>query len=150
MNKNAQMWVKALRSGQFKQDRCRLQTKNGYCCLGVACEVFEACTGRILPRNEKGILNDKVLARRFSIVQEWLGLKSPSGSFVDKNDLRSLTWLNDTGAPFWKIADIIEANQRELFHEEEKTHMPLARMSSSYTTESMGLSNALENVAEVS
>lgn len=41
-------WVKALRSGKFRQTKGKLGTKTkckngqyGYCCLGVACEVGE-------------------------------------------------------------------------------------------------------------
>jgi hypothetical protein len=40
------LWVKALESGQYKQTRATLHDKNGYCCLGVACEVFKKATGR--------------------------------------------------------------------------------------------------------
>src|SRR5437868_3244044 len=33
-------WVKALRSGRYKQGRCKLRsTDNTYCCLGVLCQV---------------------------------------------------------------------------------------------------------------
>lgn len=35
-------WVKALRSGKYKQDTGRLgDAKTGYCCLGVACIAAE-------------------------------------------------------------------------------------------------------------
>lgn len=33
-------WMKALRSGKYKQIKERLQSQYGYCCLGVACELF--------------------------------------------------------------------------------------------------------------
>ena len=33
-------WVKALRSGEFKQTQYSLQDEKGYCCLGVACKVL--------------------------------------------------------------------------------------------------------------
>lgn len=33
-------WVKALRSGKYKQGQDALQSEKGYCCLGVACEIF--------------------------------------------------------------------------------------------------------------
>lgn len=32
-------WVKALRSGEYKQARETLQVGNAYCCLGVLCHV---------------------------------------------------------------------------------------------------------------
>lgn len=42
MNKKQKMvakWVKALRSGKYKQTTGRLQDGKGYCCLGVACAI---------------------------------------------------------------------------------------------------------------
>ena len=33
-------WMKALRSGEYNRARYALQTRNGMCCLGVACEVL--------------------------------------------------------------------------------------------------------------
>lgn len=33
-------WIKALRSDKFLQGRHQLQSRDGYCCLGVACEVL--------------------------------------------------------------------------------------------------------------
>ncbi|MFY1688155.1 hypothetical protein [Plantactinospora sp. WMMB782] len=32
-------WTAALRSGEFKQGASRLRTAEGYCCLGVLCEI---------------------------------------------------------------------------------------------------------------
>ena len=32
-------WIKALRSGKYKQTTGTLQDDQGYCCLGVACKV---------------------------------------------------------------------------------------------------------------
>ena len=32
-------WVPALRSGNYKQTRERLRDENGYCCLGVVCDI---------------------------------------------------------------------------------------------------------------
>ena len=33
-------WIEALKSGKYKQGYGQLRAKNKYCCLGVACEVF--------------------------------------------------------------------------------------------------------------
>lgn len=38
-------WIKALRSGRYKQTKGTLQDRNGYCCLGVACKV-------LIPKNK--------------------------------------------------------------------------------------------------
>jgi hypothetical protein len=33
-------WIRALRSGDYKQGAGRLQSTKGFCCLGVACDLF--------------------------------------------------------------------------------------------------------------
>lgn len=38
--KEIKKWVRALRSGKYKQTRLVLQDKQGYCCLGVACKTL--------------------------------------------------------------------------------------------------------------
>jgi len=46
INLNAQKWIAALRSGEFKQTKDGLKelagddSVVGHCCLGVACEVY--------------------------------------------------------------------------------------------------------------
>ena len=37
-----QKWVDALRSGTYAQTQCTLQDNSGFCCLGVACDIFIA------------------------------------------------------------------------------------------------------------
>lgn len=32
-------WIRALRSGRYKQARRKLRGDNGYCCLGVLCDI---------------------------------------------------------------------------------------------------------------
>lgn len=41
------MWTEALRSGEYEQARGYLRTDNGYCCLGVLCEV--AVKNKVIP-----------------------------------------------------------------------------------------------------
>ena len=33
-------WVEALRSGIYDQDKLKLKTDEGYCCLGVLCDIL--------------------------------------------------------------------------------------------------------------
>ena len=42
---NIKLWVEALRSGDYKQGRGTLHDDQGFCCLGVACEVYQECVG---------------------------------------------------------------------------------------------------------
>ena len=36
----AERWVSALRSGEYKQGKLYLKSENGYCCLGVLCDIL--------------------------------------------------------------------------------------------------------------
>ena len=108
---NRRKWVEALRSGKYKQTRSHLADKNGFCCLGVACEVAIANGVRIKKRADGfGITyatERDSLPRR---VQIWLG-------FGDELDEEAANpWLgnsscaeqNDEGKSFTEIADMIE------------------------------------------
>lgn len=45
MNTEAKkLWVEALRSGEYKQTKHLLHDDEGYCCLGVLCEVTRSNT----------------------------------------------------------------------------------------------------------
>ena len=99
--------VAALRSGEYTQARGRLKTDNGYCCLGVACDVFYQETGRGEWENVN--LNTGAWLFGYSgtslphVVQDWYGLPHTelnSGSMVSLND--GLKWNFD------QIADEIE------------------------------------------
>lgn len=35
-------WVRALRSGDYKQTKGRLRTESGFCCLGVLCDLVDS------------------------------------------------------------------------------------------------------------
>lgn len=104
-------WLKALRSGKYKQGRGQLvlQESDGkyYCCLGVVCE--EA--------RKMGIYKtDRAYRERVSLpekISRILGLHSYSGGFMSdvrfqKMNYDRLDWLNDQGMSFKKIADLIE------------------------------------------
>jgi len=105
MNKKLmEKWVKALRSGKYKQGDGRLydEKTNTYCCLGVLCEIEgikysktnEYYQGKSLV-DESGRLPKKY--------------KVKSGFFMD-----NLAQLNDHGLTFKQIAKIIEKNYKDL------------------------------------
>ena len=125
-----QLWVDALRSGEYKQGRDALKINDGqgerYCCLGVLCDLY----AKEYPKSEfKPAIN---LAGNYDIsgalgfyatdgdsvegfnsgippelVCKWANLPSPNPS-VDNVNGDCLTELNDIGTPFATIADIIE------------------------------------------
>lgn len=122
MNENAKKWVAALRSGEYRQTAGNLRVSDGYCCLGVACEI--SGLGRwvegesVYAYEIDGFEIEFVRLPR--PVREWLGLRSSTGEFGSKSlerygsDVRELTSINDGGATFAEIADIIEANWNTL------------------------------------
>ena len=116
MNANAQKWVDALRSGEYSQARGRLKDRCGnYCCLGVACELYRQevggawnCEHDFRP-SKRGMPVQGSLPSR---VRNWLNLNENDGATAVGN---SLAVLNDNGASFAEIADVIESEPEGLF-----------------------------------
>jgi hypothetical protein len=111
VNDNAKKWVAALRSGEFKQTKGRLRDTKGFCCLGVACEVYRRETGNG-EWDDDGLFQGtgEVLPRN---VLRWLSLSRPNGSGSELGVC--LTERNDKGASFAEIADLIESEPDGLF-----------------------------------
>ena len=124
MNKSQQMnkmnpkvkefWVKALRSGKYKQTRNVLADNKGFCCLGVLCDLYqpEYWTYRSYDESLDHLtfLNEtEVLPKE---VAEWAGLNGDSWdnpNVIYKNKPTYLATLNDTEKlTFNQTADIIE------------------------------------------
>ena len=118
LNENAKKWVAALRSGEYKQGTGRLHdaADNAYCCLGVACEVYNK-------ENPNSPLNKELIGGTVRYdnttialpakVKEWLGLANISGAYnggnylADDNDCHGMT--------FDDIAALIESEPQGLF-----------------------------------
>lgn len=108
----ADQWVKALRSGKYKQGQGKLYRdgNDSYCCLGVLCKI----SGR--PWNKSG----ETLADAPQVV-EWAGI-GDTRPFVDGTSLIGigLITLNDAGVglvgplTFDEIADVIQICWKEL------------------------------------
>lgn len=105
-------WVEALRSGKYPQSRDFLQNRQGYCCLGVLCELaVKAGVAQKVDLKTAGLTSydreTKVLPQS---VCTWAGLdpneNSPDVWFA--GEFTSLAYLNDTGTPFPRIAEVIE------------------------------------------
>ena len=109
------LWADALESDEYKQGMLTLQGKSGsFCCLGVACKVYEKATGNELPKIEGRIVGTK-LAGSYSCVSDWLGLIYPAGS-MDK--AQSLMGMNDSGDfDFKEIAAVIRSRPEGLFRD---------------------------------
>lgn len=107
---NIRKWVDALRSGKYTQTTNHLHDKVGFCCLGVACDLYAKDTetgwdpiynGRYSFEGEEAILPPSV--------RKWLGLSpNPMVQYVDGEN-HTLASLNDNlKANFHTIADAIE------------------------------------------
>lgn len=118
-----ELWVNALRSGEYKQHTGSLKDPdtNSFCCLGVLCDLhrkrrktatwkFNSSYGSTDYMNNSGALPAKVI--------KWAGLDkdvesgkilAPASVYIVKNN-ESLIRKNDYGGTFAQIADIIEEN----------------------------------------
>lgn len=127
LNPNAQKLVEALRSEKFKQGRgrlCRVAPEGAsyYCCLGVACEIYQREVGGLQVELSDGSLRQAFYDGRGDtppdVVVGWLGLSDCFGSMGTAE--LSLVCANDSlGLTFSQIADLIESEPEGLFVKQE-------------------------------
>jgi len=114
---NVKEWIKELRSGNWKQITNKLCTEDGYCCLGVACEMQGILVPYPLSRNIKGIIDS--LGYFASGLPDHYWFKDYYGinlyqqfDYITKNgekEKMTLPELNDFGGyTFDEIADVLE------------------------------------------
>ena len=129
LNEKARKWVKKLRTPGLCQIQGMLETQDGQCCLGVACELYaETHPDFPIKKKQEKYDNDYVLmygAGEHDMilpqeVQAWLGLKTDTGTFTVVNEQGgevpdSLAARNDNGASFAEIAELIEEMDDVLF-----------------------------------
>lgn len=115
-------WLKALRSGEYKQGKGALKTNDDkFCCLGVLCDLYQkeheeakwvdSTDKNLSEGTNKDLFEDGHGSVRAGIptdaVIRWAGMKEPNpkvGSFGGS----TLAKLNDNGSTFDEIADLIE------------------------------------------
>ena len=118
MNENAERWVETLRSGEYEQTTGSLRSNDKFCCLGVACDLYdesgwEDCHVNQCVYRANGVAYDVDLPLA---VRTWLGLRDEIGTFeLSPDEGSSLEHANDGGATFEEIADLIEKYQDQLF-----------------------------------
>ena len=106
-------WVAALRSGEYPQTTGSLRDEEGYCCLGVLCDLLKDDNEEwIKSERAYNILNDCGLLP--VKIQELAGMESTEGVFFEVGLELNLAELNDEGSTFVDIANIIEAHWEEL------------------------------------
>jgi len=121
MNANAKRWVEALESGEYKQTTGNLRKGDGFCCLGVACDLsglgkWVSNPSIPIKEYETTYKEDTILPE---IVKEWLGMRSHSGYIEGylESVPTSLAFLNDQGKSFLELAKVIKDYESELFEE---------------------------------
>lgn len=103
-------WVKALRSGKYRQGHGKLCFNDNYCCLGVLADIEGALVALDdYTYNIKGIIDESIWGCPYPTTS------LPPISFLNKVGLSSsvsykLADMNDSGKTFNKIADWIEEN----------------------------------------
>jgi hypothetical protein len=129
---NIRKWVDALRSGDYQQAQGALRhdgaDQDGYCCLGVACDISGLGRWVMVPEDDEYDFGPS--ARAYQVgeeystgvlprsVAEWLGVSdgNPDVNY-DPEGPYTLAGLNDgQRLSFEQIADVIE---REWLSEEE-------------------------------
>lgn len=95
-------WIKALRSGEYKQTSGAMQDKFGYCCLGVGCKI--TIDPELLEVDISGCIRGGYPGSQHH-APEWL--KNINSDYEDKTGL-TLVSLNDGGCSFNYIADKLE------------------------------------------
>ena len=136
MNKEIKKkWLAALRSGKYKQTRNQLREvvadgEDGFCCLGVLCDVVNPNGWDVTHEERAYFCNDSSWVRDATLppdIQDIADIDE-GGDFRLKSlplrlrlriqkelpgaalNVSSLSGLNDAGASFELIADIIEAD----------------------------------------
>lgn len=111
-------WVKALRSGKYKQGKGVLHRKDkkvdSYCCFGVLCDVLGyKWTKSVL---QGGVMRPKGMNEPtiFGIVQyacsSYISTELREKLEIKNEEENKLLKMNDRGVKFPKIADWIEKN----------------------------------------
>ncbi|MEM9067149.1 MAG: hypothetical protein AAGE52_01545 [Myxococcota bacterium] len=98
-------WLKALRSGDYKQGAHQLRTRKGYCCLGVLCDVSGAGSWVKRGHGWQYEIGDEIL----------VGYAGTAGSLCSFNPFGvehaiqgHVADMNDCGRSFAEIADYLE------------------------------------------
>ena len=115
----AELWVKALRSGEYTQAAGVLRRDDSFCCLGVLCDLYREATSDgtwdETPRSEP----DGLPVYAFAGAEEtlpnevitWAGMETPNGILdpVESGaEEMCLSGLNDDGSTFSGLALVIE------------------------------------------
>ncbi len=112
------LWVRALRSGEFKQCKGQLEKDGKYCALGVL-SILALIEGQCtyLPEGKSGRFDHKKFKLSFNIMK-WARIAQEEEKFLNsieqevkihyKGRPTTIARLNDLGISFLELADLIE------------------------------------------
>ncbi len=114
-----EQWLEALESGEYTQGRRTLSRSGSYCCLGVACDVYQKAVGGLKIEEIAGRVHFEGFSAQLpEKVRDWLGLASSNGGYVAG---ASLVKLNDIeGMNFEEIAAVIRSRPKGLFYDSSR------------------------------
>jgi hypothetical protein len=106
-------WLKALRSGEYKQGQENLHPKDGsFCCLGVLTDIYIKEIGRDWEEDSSCYVFNGCGGLLPSEVMKWAGLESEEAwdntLRMSDEEYNSLSVMNDSGRTFEEIAEVIE------------------------------------------
>ena len=123
-------WIEALLSKDYKQTKGKLHDSNGYCCLGVLCQLHCLATSgqwKQLPNMTSEVKVYSYLGEECTLpdeVVDWANLETED--YIEgENPITTLTRMNDDGKSFRQIALWIKNNIPEQT-ETEQTKLELA------------------------
>lgn len=106
----ARKWANTLRSGKYPQAKGKLQTEQGYCCLGVACLLF--IPEKLRRYDSNGHLSrmtpahQEVAPKWLKYIERNLGMKQYLHS--PEEPIYLITMNDQLNFSFDEIADVIE------------------------------------------
>lgn len=120
--------VGALRSGEYEQAKGRLKTEDGYCCLGVLCDIYRTenadQNGRWVETDYREESSYQFVVGQYvsggvlpAPVMQWAGMETNNGGFNPNGEgtfTDALSSRNDRDWSFTNIADFIEKNYKTL------------------------------------
>ena len=111
IKERAKELAEALESGKYQQTQKRLHDKDGFCCLGVACDISGLAPWVAFPDDPAVYTYRGKIGTLPPDVMTYFGFKSPAGEVDDDTTLAS---MNDTGKTFSEIAAFIRENWERL------------------------------------
>lgn len=138
MNKEAKKWVEVLKTTELKQITGKLKKGDGFCCLGIACELNDPS---LWSENKYGVYSDLDSGSLPKFLFNKLRLKNEHGEFDLNDEIKSylqninpkasfyfdqysLVDLNDVlKLTFFEIGTFIEKFEKEIFIKSEKLNV---------------------------